>query len=332
MRNMLLVMKNNLYRFSKDKVMIVMGLIIMPIVILLGLYFSSGDDIKGNIAMISVSNEAKEVITKGFENNDKFKIEYFEESVSKTSLIKGIYIAQVDFREIDNMGVPKITSYGNEEIKKAIESIFTGAPYEGVENKTTVVGKVIGFLIMFLLMGGVSMVMEFFLCDKENGTYTRVLSGNTSYFQYMCGQLLYSIVVLTTPATLWTVGIIMVLGINIEISYVLLGLLVILLGILSGTFAMFIATIFKDRVSASMGGSIIVMITSLFGGCLVNIEDSNKIIGFIRGLLPQKRMIDLANKFNLEDLAFIIVIIFILLFSSIIIGKKQYESGEFINS
>ena len=139
-----------------------------------------------------------------------------------------------------------------------------------------------------------------------------------------------STVILTIPSTMWSVFILKVLNVNLEISYSLFTFLLLLVGVLSSSFGMFISTIFKDRASASMGGSIVVMITCLLGGCLINIADSNKVIGFIRNILPQKRLIDLSNNFNNTDLIFVIFSILVFGLISVILGERQYKNGDFL--
>ena len=293
MRNILLVMKNNLYRFTKEKVMMTMVVGVMPIIICLGVYFNGMDSIKGKIAVVGARIEEKEMIE--FQGNE-----------------------------------PSVISYGKDDIKKTLEANLKGEVYVGDDNNATVQGKIIGFLIMFLFFGATTMVMDFFLVDRENGTYTRVLSGKISYFQYITGQMLYSTVILTIPSTMWSVFILKVLNVNLEISYSLFTFLLLLVGVLSSSFGMFISTIFKDRASASMGGSIVVMITCLLGGCLINIADSNKVIGFIRNILPQKRLIDLSNNFNNTDLIFVIFSILVFGLISVILGERQYKNGDFL--
>lgn len=325
MRNILLIAKNNLYRFTKEKAMMIMAIIVMPIIIFLGVYFSSTNDIKGKIAVVGATIEEKEIIEANMNDNEKVKIEFMKNSPSKTDLIKGVYLAEINFDSDE----PTVISYGKEEIRKTLEVGLNGEVYEKVDDSTIVQGKVIGFIIMFLFMGATTMIMDFFLSDRENGTYTRVLSGKISYFEYIGGQVLYSIIILSISSTIWSVLILKVLNVNLDISYSLFMFLVLLVGILSSSLGMFIATIFKDRVSASMGGSIIVMITCLLGGCLVNIDDTNKVMGFIRNVLPQKRMIDLANNFNNGDLIFVICSILIFILISVILGKRQYENGTF---
>lgn len=325
MRNISLIAKNNLYRFTKEKAMMIMAIIVMPIIICLGVYFSSTNDIKGKIAVVGATIEEKEIIEANMNDNEKVKIEFMKNSPSKTDLIKGVYLAEINFDSDE----PTVISYGKEEIRKTLEVGLNGEVYEKVDDSTTVQGKVIGFLIMFLFMGATIMIMDFFLSDRENGTYTRVLSGKISYFEYIGGQVLYSIIILSISSTIWSVLILKVLNVNLDISYSLFMFLVLLVGILSSSLGMFIATIFKNRVSASMGGSIIVMITCLLGGCLVNIDDTNKVMGFIRNVLPQKRMIDLANNFNNGDLIFVTCSILIFILISVILGKRQYENGTF---
>lgn len=326
MRNILLVMKNNLYRFTKEKGMMVMIIVVMPIIISMGIYFNGADNIKGKLAVVGARSEQQEIIKDSLKDNGKIKVEFLEKSPSKTELIKGVYLAEISFKESE----PKVISYGKEDIQKALEASLKGEVYVSEEDNDTVQGKIIGFLIMFLFMGAATMVMDFFLTDRENGTYTRVLSGKISYFQYITGQMIYSLIILSIPSTVWAVLILKVLNINLDISYSLLTFLLLLVGILSSSFGMFISTIFKDRTSASMGGSIIVMITCLLGGCLINFKDTNKVIGFIRDIIPQKRLIDLSNSFNTEDLLFVICAILIFISISVILGKRQYENGDFV--
>lgn len=326
MRNILLVMKNNLYRFVKDKSMMVMVVLVMPIIICFGVYFNGSDNIKGNIAVVGASIEEREILQSLSKENDKINVEFLEESPSKTKLIKGVYLAEIDFKG----NKPVVTSYGKEDIKKSLEASLNGEIYQGEEDITTVQGRIIGFLIMFLFMGATTMVMDFFLADRESGAYNRVLSGRLSYYQYILGQMLYAILILSIPTTVWSVAILKILNVNLDISYSLLVFLLLLVGILSSSVGMLIATVFKDRVSASMGGSIIIMVTSLLGGCLINIQDTNKVIGFIRDILPQKRLIDLSNNFNNSDLTFVVGTIVVFILISVFLGKRQYESGKFI--
>lgn len=322
MRKVLLVMKNNLYRFSKEKSMMIMVLLVMPIIVCLGVYFNGTDNIKGKIAIVDASTENKNIIESSMKGNEKIKLEFLKESPSKTELVKGVYLAEINFEKTK----PVVISYGKEDIKKALEANLKGEVYVPENNTDTVQGKVIGFLIMFLFMGATTMVMEFFLQDRENGTYTRILSGNISYFQYMAGQILYALVILSLPSTVWTIFILKVMNVNLSISYSLLIFLLLLVGMLSSSFGVFVANIFKDRTSATMGGSILVMISCLLGGCLINFNDTNKVIGFIRNILPQKRLIDLANNFNNQDLIFVVFAILVFLVISIICGNKRYKN------
>ena len=164
MRNILLVMKNNLYRFTKEKVMMTMVVGVMPIIICLGVYFNGMDSIKGKIAVVGARIEEKEMIEGSMMDNEKVKVEFLEESPSKTELIKGVYLAEINFQGNE----PSVISYGKDDIKKSLEANLKGEVYVGDDNNATVQGKIIGFLIMFLFFGATTMVMDFFLVDREN--------------------------------------------------------------------------------------------------------------------------------------------------------------------
>lgn len=323
--NILLVLKNNLYRLCKEKVIIVMILVIMPAVIYFGVYFSQSDNIKGKIAITGASIQEKNELTKFLGDNKKITLEFLEEEPSKTELIKGIYLAEIHFTNDKS----EVISYGRQDVKKELEFAIKGEVYKENKDETTVQGKIIGFLVMFLLLGSV-MIMNFFLTDRENRVYVRVLSGNVSYYEYIIGQLLYAISVFTVPSIILSLIILKVLSVKLSIGIGLYSLLILLLGLLSSSFSVLLCTISKDKASATIGGSMITLITSLLAGCLINITDNNQIVGFIRNCLPQKRLIDLANKYSSENLLLLLVIIILFISLSVIIGKKQYESGKFI--
>ena len=325
MRNILLVVKNNLQRIIKEKIMLFMVIIILPIVVYFGVYFGQINDIKGKLAIVGANVQQEIMMKESMKDNSNINPVFLDKEPSTTDLIKGIYLAQIDFRR----GDPKVISYGNEDIKLSLEASLKGEVYEGSEEIQTVEGKIIGFLIMFLFFGSL-MVMDNFLTDREKGVYVRVLHGKLSYFQYMIGQILYSMLTLILPTVILTLFVIKILAVELSISYGLMSLLIVLVGILSSSFAILISTICKNKVAVTMGGSAIAMITCLLGGCIVNIVDSNKVMEFLRGFLPQKRLIDLANSFNNEDLTFLLIVIVLFIGVSVFIGKKQYENGEFI--
>ena len=325
MRNILLVIKNNLQRLIKEKTLLCIMIIVLPIVVYLGVFFSQMDGIKGKLAIVGADLEQESMMKELIKDNSKVKLVFLDEKPTNTDLIKGIYLAEINLSK----GEPEVISYGREELKLYLEGALKGEVYEGNVENPAVEGKIIGFLIMFLFFGSL-MVIDSFLTDRENGVYVRVLNGKLSYFQYMIGQVLYSITVLTLPTLILTLMVLKILAVKLSMSIGLFSLLIVLVGLLSSSFSILISTICKNKVSVMMGGSAITMITCLLGGSLVNIVDSNKIMGFIRNLIPQKRLIDLATGFNNEDLIFITVTIILFITFSLVVGKKQYENGEFI--
>ncbi|MEG1002675.1 MAG: ABC transporter permease [Clostridium sp.] len=325
MRNILLIIKNNLYRLTKMKIMLVMIIVVLPIIIYGGIYFSKADNIKGKIAIVNATSTQEEAMKKSTEGNDNITFEFLSKEPAKTDLIKGIYIAEINFEGTE----PKVISYGNKEIKKQLEASLRGEVYESDVEITTIEGRIIGFLIMFLFMGSI-MAMEFFLTDRENGTYVRVLSSNVSYYEYIIGQIAYLVCTLTVPTLIISLIMLKVLSIQLNMTIGLFSLLILIIGLLSSSFSALVCTLCKDKVSATMSGSAITMITCLLGGCIINIVDNNKIVEALRNLIPQKRLIDLANSYNNEDLIFIIVVIIVFTSISIVLGKRQYENGDFV--
>ena len=325
MRNIFLVIKNNLYRLSKDKIMVFMTIIVLPIMIYIGIYTSQLVGIKGQIAIVGANTQQEENVKKSIGNNDKLTLKFLNESPTNTELIKGIYIVEINFTK-DKM---EVISFGNEDTKRSIEASLKGEPYEVNKTQTTTQGKIIGFLVMFSFVGAIYS-MHLFISDRENSVYSRVLSGGLLYYEYIMGQILSTIIALTVPTIIMSLLVLKLSSAEISISIGLFISLLFLVGVLSSAFSMITCTIFTKRESIEMIGSGIGLITSIIGGSFVDTVDNNKIIGFIRSLIPQKRIIDLANNCNINDFIFLVVVILAFILISIVIGKRQYESGVFI--
>ncbi|WP_297632653.1 ABC transporter permease [uncultured Clostridium sp.] len=324
MRNILLIIKGNILRLKKDKVTLLMIIIVLPIIVSLGVYFGSANNVKGKIAVIKSTNEEKMMIENIFKENEGIKIEALNSEIKNTSLITGAYLAEIKFED----GKVKVNEYSNQNIKEIIDSIFYGKEYIASENNVGVVEKITGFLMMFLFYGALAS-SSFFLQDRENGIYIRVLSGNVSFFQYTLGQILYILLVVIVPASIISIGMIKILSVDINMSYMtFLGILT-LLGTLCSSMIILIGNIFKKTNEVQMNAAIIGMITSLFSGCLMNVEGSSKIIETVRNILPQKRLLDFVRDFNNGDLIFVISSIIIFVIIGIYIGSNNYKKGIF---
>jgi ABC-type multidrug transport system permease subunit len=118
--------------------------------------------------------------------------------------------------------------------------------------------------------------------------------------------------------------------VELNISIASFSLFIVLISLIGSSIAILIFNLFKNKNSVEFVSSMIILITSIWGGGIVNVEDSNKIIGFIRDCLPQKRLIDLANSYNNADLIFLIIMIVVFISISLIIGERKYRNGEFI--
>jgi ABC-type multidrug transport system permease subunit len=325
MRNVFLVVKNNLYRISKDKTMLFMMIIGLPVIIYIAIYTSQLGGVKGQIAVVGGNYSQKEMVKKSLGNNGKLVLKFLEKSPTNTELIKGIYLEEIKF----NKDKIKVTGFGNYDIKRSIEASMKGLHYAANKTETTTQGKIIGFLVMFSFIGAVY-CMQLYVSDRENSIYSRVLSGRLAYYEYIIGQIMSTIIILTVPTIIMSTLVLKLSSTELSIGLGLFIILLMLVGILSSAFSMIVCTIFKKRETVEMGGVGIAMLTSILGGSFVNIVDNNKAIGFVRNFIPQKRIIDLANNYNANDLIYLVVVILVFIFISVFIGRKQYESGVFI--
>ncbi|MGL5616803.1 MAG: ABC transporter permease [Sarcina sp.] len=322
MRNIWLVIKGNILRLKRDKLTLIMVFLVMPVIIALGVYFGSNNDINGKIALINPKIEEETMIKNIFKDNLSIEFEVFDKEIKNSSLITGAYLAEVTFKD-NNIQVNK---YSNKEISGLLNSIFNGEKYDSKEYENNVVDKIAGFLLMFLFYGALS-VVTLFLKDRENGVYQRVLTGNVSFLQYNLAQILYLITTITIPTIIMSVIVTKFLNVELNMGYGNFIAIIIAIGILTSSMVIFIANIFKTTSEVQMNGAIIAMISCLFSGCLMPVEGSSKFIEIIRGILPQKRLLDFINNYNFGDLFFVIVAIILFIGVGTYIGKRNYNKG-----
>lgn len=322
MRNIWLVMKGNILRLKGDKLTLIMIFLVMPIIIALGVYFGSNNEIKGKIALINPNIEEETMIKNIFKDSSSIDFEILDKEIKNSSLITGAYLAEVTFKD-NNIIVNK---YSNKEIRGLLNSIFNGESYKGKEYENNVIEKISGFLLMFLFYGALS-VATLFLKDRENGVYQRVLTGNVSFLQYNLAQILYLISTITIPTIIMSVVVTKFLNVELSMSYGNFIAIIMAIGILTSSMVIFIANIFKTTSEVQMNGSIIAMISCLFSGCLMPVEGSSKFIEIIRDFLPQKRVLDFINNYNFGDLFFVMATIVLFIGVGIYIGKRNYSKG-----
>lgn len=161
--------------------------------------------------------------------------------------------------------------------------------------------SIIGFLMMFILMQG-SSLMFLFSQNKEQGQLTRIATAPTSLITYLLAQLSFAFIVLLVPP------IVMFLLINL-FSPVLIGFslgmfigLIAFVCLLSTTFALFLNAIVRNGDSANMLASSLIVITSILAGCFYPFEPSNPIAQKSINLLPQKIILNTSTQ--LENHAF----------------------------
>ncbi|MGL5820980.1 MAG: ABC transporter permease [Sarcina sp.] len=324
MKNIWLIVKGNILRVKKNKFILLMFIIILPVIVALGVYFGSSNEIKGTIALIKPTVQEEMLFLNIFKENKGIKIETLQEEIKHTSLITGKYLAAVSF-DGEKVNVAK---YSNSEIKRFIEFIFYGKEYKSSMTMTTVVEKIVGFLMMFLFYGALA-AATLSLQDRETGVYIRILSGNVSFFEYTIGQILYMLVIIILPASIISLSMIYLLNIDIKMSYTTFLGIIVLLGALCSSLIIFISSMFKKMDEVQMNAAIIGLITSLFSGCIMNVEGGSKIIEGIRNILPQKRLLDFVADFNISDLSFVICSSGIFIIASVYIGKVNYKKGVF---
>lgn len=272
--------KNKIDRIIFKKEIFVVAIVIIPIMILAAVLFAGRAELKAKIAVISES-----AVT--FSDNDKFNIVVLDQKPALSNLMLGNYDAIV---EEDRHGNYEVTTVLKSKAdKETIEDFFNKGQspdhFESQDLERGIGTKVLGIIVMIVLMQGVALTM-LYPEDRTLNTFRRILTAPVSEAQYIAAQGIFTFMCLFIPTYFAIVMTKECFGIGIGFS---LGMMAVLTGILTAlatAFGLFMSSVLKRNISLT--ASLVAIITSLLGGCLVPFTVSNKVLGAILYIFPQK--------------------------------------------
>ena len=279
------VLKNNIMRLAENKARLLLFLFLTACSIAAALFINASADNVGYIAV--VSNDDITLPT------EFINIIHLEEAPPMSELVAGKYGAAVIF---DERGGHEIRTVRNEEFKQTLEALITN-PAEFTAEQIGSRGSgtnIVGFMMMFILMQGVSMTFMF-AEDKEKKQIKRIAASPVSFSGYLSAHSFFTFAALLAPviAMLTIVRFAFNIGIGFGIPKYLF--VISLLCFFATAFALFLISFIKKSDSANMVGSAVIVLTSILSGGFYSFDKGNKILEAIIKVLPQKSFLTMSE-------------------------------------
>lgn len=261
--------------------------------------------------------------------SDTVKMTKLDTAPPQSELALGTYDAVVDFSDEP----PTITTFKNQEFKVQLQALLSGK----VENATsatsemTTASRILGYILMFLLMAGVTNTF-IFTEDKEQHLMERMIASGLSQRKLFLSYVLFLFSLLFIPTFLIFALASQVFAIDLGMSLTNYGLLLGMICFLGTSFALCNATFFKDGDQASMIGSMILVITCLVSGSFFSLDNGHGWWNGIINVLPQKQFLQLVSAISGGDglnshffvIAYLLVISVIFLLVAIGKNRRTY--------
>lgn len=317
---MLTILKNNYARMFQRLSPVLLMTTIMLVSIALAVYITSTQQVKAHI--VYVTNQKISI-----PNSKELSIVLAKNKPPRSALVKQQYDAYI----IDQgNGKLEIDTLKNNAFKAMLMSMIKN-PHKIISDYKMERGvgvNIIGFLMMFLLMG-TFMHLFTFADDKEQGQLVRVISTPISFLSYLAAHCIYCLS-MYLPAYIMLV-IMKLIGFNIGFTLLQYALFFLLIGTLGISFSLLLNTNLKKPDNASMLGNSIIVLTSILAGSFYSFSKDNKILDTIIKILPQKQILNFAQYIqNGQAFQHIACMVYVLLLTiamfiiSIIILRMKY--------
>lgn len=328
MNEILIVFRHNIRRAISKKNYILLTILLTFISISLAIYFTSKFEMKGNIAYVTQEGK-NDIHVEGFHIKNINKIPSMSEFVMKK------YDAAVIPKENGQIEVKTIKEHDfKEKIERAFQQKSIGSFHQ---NEVRKVGtNILGYLCMFVLLESI-MFMSFFTEDKENRTFTRIVSSPIRIHHYLFAHFLFTFLIVYIQILLILIVEKIVFQVNIGFSYLEYSYLLAILVMIATSFSLFMSTIIETTDNTMMLSSSIIVFTSILSGSFFALKQNDGIVDWFVQILPQKQYLSIIdgveNGYNIARyggaityISFIILLFFML---SIIICKKRVQEGRY---
>ena len=280
------VLKNDMSRMLEYKSRVILLLVLTTGAIAAAVFFNTKAETAGNIAFVSQGNQS------GIES-PYLNITILEEEPPLSDLVSGRYDAIVTE---NGSGGYEIQTIKSDELRQTIATILSNPaeyhPDFAGHRKTGT--NILGFLIMFMLMQGMTLML-LFAEDKERGQIRRVAASPVSFTGYLCAHGLFAFLFMLIPTMAILYLIKFILAVNIGFGFWNFLLLISILCAFATSFALLLNAVINKSDSANMLGSAVSVLTSVLAGSFYSFDKGNPILETMIKVLPQKSYLTLAN-------------------------------------
>lgn len=280
------VLKNDLNRMLEHKSRILLLLILTTGAVVAALFFNTKAEIAANIA--HVSPERRSSLSSPY-----LHVTLLDAQPPLSDLVSGKYDAVV--MDLDG-GAYDIRTIKSDDFKQMLATLLT-SPQEyhpDMAGHRKVGTNIVGFLIMFILMQGMTLTL-LFAEDKERGQITRVATSPVSFTGYLCAHSLFTLLFMMIPTMVILYTVKAILGVQIGFALWQYLLLIFILCAFATALALFLHAVIHKSDSANMAGSAIAVLTSVLAGSFYSFDKGNPILETLIKVLPQKSYLTFAN-------------------------------------
>ncbi len=312
------LVKINFMQFFRNYFILGSLIIGIPIMLWLGFVFSNdGNILKFRVGIDIKDSSQREYVIQNLGGTGRFECLVLDsEEISADENADTEYVATVTAGGANELFVTgKGTNTYVEEIEYILGLRSTNNHYISALQKTT------GFLIVFILMISKLLQGSHFV-ERENGILCRLFSGNITWKQYIFSQLLANFLEVFSSVVLMTVICSVLfhniftwnLGVIVGIEFVIC--------IFAASFSNCIFYSFDDKITIEFVSSLVILVSSILGGCLIDMKDQNIAMRAFRDILPQKSILNILKLNDVKSYFYISIWIVALLIIGYLRGKR----------
>lgn len=292
-----LVMKNNMQRCFKNKVLFLLTIIFPIIIILFGSFMNQMNNTNMRVGLLLGNDDTLRIELEQVLNKSK-GIEYqiASENSVNTDLITSKYHVVLDYRHTKDITEVKIISFmnrSNDSYVEVIEAISKGRPYqisELNENGTRGKERIVAFLLTLLMITS-TINSTVLIKDKSNGTFRRYCLSPKTKITYGGGIVFYNIILTSFQVV---IGLVFneLFGVTLGLTIIEFCIVLLLIVLISTVFGIFIVSICNSELKANIMASCITVLMSILGGSFVSIQYMPKLLQIISFVSPIRWIID----------------------------------------
>ena len=324
MTTFLAVLKNNWLRTVPRRVPTMVFIVITLGSMLFSVYITGTQEVKARVAFVTAQG------VEAPQSTPALKVTAVDERPPRSSLVQQQYDAIVS---VGADGAVNVETLRNAAFQQALSQLLTNpnADLSGYGEARGVGVNILGFMMMFLLMGSFANLFAF-ADDKEKGQLIRIAASPASFGGYLAAHCAYCLMMLLPEYLL--LAALKLLGWNIGFSLGQYAGLMLALALLGVSFALLLNTLIHKPDNASMLGNSIMVLTSILSGGFYSFSRNNPTLDALVKVLPQKGMLDFATALQngaagaqWGSLAYVLALSAAMFTAACVILRKKYVRG-----